>query len=78
MTKSGTKPIEGLSYEDAFIELEEIVAVLESGEHPLEESLSLFERGQRLIRHCTELLNKAELKIKRLSGEMLEPFQEGE
>jgi exodeoxyribonuclease VII small subunit len=78
MARSETKPIEELTYEDAFVELEEIVAALESGEQPLEEALSLFERGQKLSKHCTELLAKAELKVQELSGETLVPFQEGE
>jgi exodeoxyribonuclease VII small subunit len=78
MAKSETKPIEKLTYEDAFAELEEIVAELESGEQPLEEALSLFERGQKLSKHCSELLAKAELKVQELSGETLVPFQEGE
>lgn len=78
MARSETKPIEKLTYEDAFAELEEIVAALESGEQPLDESLSLFERGQKLSKHCTELLARAELKVLELSGEMLVPFQEGE
>jgi exodeoxyribonuclease VII small subunit len=78
MAKTETKPIEKLTYEDAFAELEEIVASLESGEQPLEEALSLFERGQKLSKHCAELLAQAELKVQELSGGMLAPFQEGE
>ena len=78
MARSETKPIEKLTYEEAFAELEEIVAALESGEQPLEEALSLFERGQKLSKHCTELLARAELKVQELSGETLVPFQEGE
>jgi exodeoxyribonuclease VII small subunit len=78
MAKTETKPIEELYYEDAFAELEQIVAALESGEQPLEEALSLFERGQQLTKHCVELLARAELKVQELTGETLAPFQEGE
>jgi exodeoxyribonuclease VII small subunit len=78
MARAEIKPIEKLSYEDAFAELEEIVTALESGEQSLEEALALFERGQKLSKHCTELLAKAELKVQELSGETLVPFQEGE
>ena len=78
MAKTETKPIEKLTYEEAFAELEELVNALESGEQPLEDALALFERGQMLTRYCAELLAKAELKVQELSGEMLEPFQEGE
>lgn len=78
MSKTETKSIEELNYEEAYAELEGIVSALESGDQPLEEALALFERGQLLTRHCAELLDKAELKVQKLSGETLEPFQEGE
>ena len=73
MTKELT-PIEELSYEQAFAELESIVADLESEEHSLEDSLALFERGQVLAKHCTTLLDKAELKVQQISGEEITPF----
>lgn len=69
-----TTPLDHLTYEQAFAELEASVAALESGQHPLEETLRLFERGQELVRHCASLLDQAELKLQRLSGEMLEDF----
>jgi exodeoxyribonuclease VII small subunit len=78
MSKSERTPIEKLSYEEAFSELEKIVSALESGDQSLEEAVFLFERGQALTKHCAELLAKAELKVQELSGETLEPFQEGE
>jgi exodeoxyribonuclease VII small subunit len=64
-------PLDQLSYEQAFSELEAIVAAMEADERPLEESLALFERGQTLARHCAELLDQAELKVQQLSGEGL-------
>jgi exodeoxyribonuclease VII small subunit len=78
MAKSEIKPIEKLTYEEAFAELETIVAALESGDQPLEATLLLFERGQLLARHCAELLDKAELKVQKLSGESLQPFEAAE
>ena len=78
MAKTETKSIEKLSYEEAFGELENIVAALESGDQPLEEALALFERGEKLTKHCAELLAKAELKVQELATETLSPFQEGE
>ncbi len=65
----GKLTIEELSYEEAFAELETIVATLESNQRPLEESMALFERGQSLAQHCSALLDRAELKIRVLSGE---------
>ncbi len=62
---------EGLSYEQALAELEDIVTSLEENKLPLEQSMALFERGQALSRHCMELLDKAELRIKQLSGDAL-------
>ncbi len=59
--------IEGLSFEDALLELEQTVAQLESGNLSLDLSLSLFERGQRLAHHCGELLDKAQLRIEQLT-----------
>jgi exodeoxyribonuclease VII small subunit len=76
MAKSDQKSIEDLSYEQAYAELETVVAALESSDQPLETALSLFERGQLLTKHCTDLLDKAELKVRQLSGEALEPFEE--
>ena len=76
MAKNETKPIDGLTYEEAFAELETIVTALESGERPLEESMTLFERGQALTKRCAELLDKAELKVQALVGESLADFKE--
>lgn len=70
------KSVEKMSYEEAFSELDEIVEQLESGELSLEDSLRLFERGQELGRYCSQLLEKAELTLKKLTqdenGELAE------
>jgi exodeoxyribonuclease VII small subunit len=63
---SKPKPIKDLGYEQAFQELEATVRRLETGELPLEEALSLFERGQALAARCSELLDQAELKLRQL------------
>ena len=78
MAKTEPKPIDKLTYEQAYAELETVVSALETGEQSLDEALALFERGQELTKHCTELLDKAELKVQKLSGETLEPFEEKE
>ena len=78
MAKNEPKPIDGLTYEEAFAELETIMAALESGERPLEESMTLFERGQALTKRCAELLDKAELKVQALVGEALVDFKESQ
>jgi exodeoxyribonuclease VII small subunit len=66
-TPNNTLPVEELTYEQAFAELEVIVTALESDDQPLEQALSLYERGQALARFCAELLDKAELKVSELA-----------
>lgn len=67
--------IEELTYEQAFAQLEQIVISLETEEHTLDESLSLFERGQLLAQHCTALLDQSELKVKQIVGEDTIPYE---
>ena len=66
MAKAKLRPPEELTFEEAFEELQEVVAGLESGETALEESLRLFERGQALADRCSRLLEKAELRLRAL------------
>lgn len=65
-----------LSYEEAMAELENIVTALEGGNQKLEESMALFERGQALMKHCAKLLEAAELKVRKLTGDELTPLVE--
>ncbi len=74
--KKSEKQIEELSYEEALAELEGIVASLEDEQNPLEEAMNLFERGQALVTRCSALLESAQLKVQKLSGESLIPFEE--
>lgn len=61
--------INALSFEQAYAELEALVARLESGDLPLEESVALYERGRRLSAHCQHLLDQAELRVNRLDDD---------
>ena len=61
-------PVEELSYEQAFAALEAVVSVLETEKRPLDEAISLFERGQALVQRCASLLEQAELRIRQLSS----------
>jgi exodeoxyribonuclease VII small subunit len=72
------KPIEELSYEEALAELESIVATLEgdASQNSLEEAMKLFERGQVLVARCSALLEAAELKVQKLAGDSVVPFEE--
>lgn len=52
-----------LSFEKALADLEQIVAKLEKGGIPLNESLTLFEKGVKLARFLRGELEKAEKKV---------------
>lgn len=56
-----------LKFEDCLARLEQIVAALESGNLPLEESLKVFEEGVTLARHCGRYLEDAERRIEVLA-----------
>ena len=50
-------------FEKALKRLSSIVAGLEKGDLPLEESLQLFEEGVKLSRYCSDRLEEAERRI---------------
>lgn len=54
------------TFEQAMSRLEEIVTGLERGELPLDESLSLYEEGAKLMKQCNALLDRAEQKVTKL------------
>ena len=56
-------PIEDLSFEDALKELEKIVSRLESGDASLDESIGLYERGDKLRQRCADRLDAAQARI---------------
>ncbi|MCM5552635.1 exodeoxyribonuclease VII small subunit [Pleomorphomonas sp. NRK KF1] len=58
--------VSALSFEQALKELEGIVARLEQGSVPLEESISIYERGDALRKHCDGLLKAAEAKVEKI------------
>lgn len=60
--KKSTEPT-SLDFETAYSKLEEIVDRMERGEQQLENSLSDFEQGVTLMKHCHSLLKDAEQKV---------------
>jgi len=56
-----------LKFEGGLKRLEEIVAKLESGNLPLDDSLKLFEEGVKLVRFCNERLAEAQQKVELLT-----------
>ena len=65
MESAGTE-IESLSFEDALRALEDVVRKLESGDVPLDDSISLYERGEALRKHCQARLDAAQARIERI------------
>lgn len=64
------------TFEENMIRLEAIVAQLEKGEAPLDESLKLFEEGTKLISECRTALDKAEQQVvKLMKGPDGEPIE---
>lgn len=64
---STQQDIKALSFEQALQELEKIVRHLESGDIPLEESISSYERGVALKQHCEAKLKDAQMKIEKIT-----------
>jgi exodeoxyribonuclease VII small subunit len=62
-------------YESALAELEAIVADMESGQLPLEASLTAYKRGAELLKYCRLQLADAEQQVKILENGTLLPFQ---
>ncbi len=67
--KNATKfaDIKDMPFERALKELETIVGRLERGDVELEESISIYERGEALKDHCDQMLKVAEAKVERLT-----------
>jgi exodeoxyribonuclease VII small subunit len=59
--------IESMSFEAALAELEQIVRSLEQGQAPLDESIELYKRGDRLKRHCEARLKDAQARIEKIA-----------
>lgn len=73
----GSDDLESLSYEDAFAQLEEILERMETGELPLEETLTLYERGSALAALCSRKLDEAELRVRQWQpGDTTAPFDD--
>jgi len=57
-----------LTFEEALARLDEIVAGIESGETPLEQSIAKYAEGIALLKQCRGILDQAEQKIQLLSS----------
>ena len=64
--EEGADQIASLSFEDALKALEDVVRRLESGEVPLDQSITLYERGEALRLHCQARLDAAQARIEKI------------
>lgn len=55
-----------MSFEDALGALEDVVRKLESGEVPLDESINIYEQGEKLRKHCQARLDAAQARIEKI------------
>lgn len=58
--------IKRMSFEEALASLERIVSDLERGDVPLDISIRIYERGEKLKNHCERLLSAAEDKVEKI------------
>ena len=64
------------NFEQAFAELENIIAQMESGQMPLETSLAAYKRGNVLLQFCQKSLADVEQQVQMLNDKnQLTPFQ---
>ena len=63
------KAIDAMTFEEAMAALEQVVASLEKGEVPLEQSIALYERGAALKAHCAAKLRDAEEKVEMIRAQ---------
>jgi exodeoxyribonuclease VII small subunit len=77
MPKSA-KPESGPTFESALAELETIVARMEDGQLPLEQSLAAYKRGAELLKQCQAQLADAQQQVKVLEAGALKNFAGGD
>jgi exodeoxyribonuclease VII small subunit len=67
--KKNKDDIGKLGFEDSIKRLKSIVEKIEQGEIPLQDSLEQYEQGMLLIKHCRDILQKAEKRIEKITKE---------
>ena len=77
--KKESDDINSMSFEEALMELEEIVRQLEAGKSSLEDAIKAYERGAALKQHCEIKLREAKARVEKINvsaegeGNNLEP-----
>lgn len=74
MAKAPVSPASPASFEEAMAELDQLVSRMESGDLPLEASVTAYQRGSVLVKFCAQQLDAVENQVKILEGGMLKPF----
>lgn len=64
--KKDWEPVDALSFEECYTELQALVDQFEKGQMPLAESVDYFERGMQLLKRCNQQLNEAETRVEKL------------
>ena len=67
MAENSNADVKKMPFERAIDELESIVKRLEEGKVPLEESVTIYERGEALKKRCEELLRQAEARVEKIT-----------
>jgi exodeoxyribonuclease VII small subunit len=74
-----TAPAGGeIPFEKALEELEALVAKMEDGKLPLEESIAAYQRGAELLKYCEGKLSAAQARVAVLEGELLKDLPEAQ
>jgi exodeoxyribonuclease VII small subunit len=74
MSKKLPPSVTPASFEEAMAELTALVSQMESGQLPLEASVTAYQRGSELIQFCAAQLEKVEQQVKILDAGMLKAF----
>lgn len=61
------RPEEELSLEEAFGQIEDVIARLEAEEITLEQSFQEYNRGMKLLQYCNEKIDRVEKKVLQIS-----------
>ena len=67
--------IEKMSFEEAFDHLNKIIDFIENSEISLDDSIKIYETGIQLKKHCEKKLKDAEIQIKKVVENKIEPIQ---
>ena len=69
------KSLKSQGFEAAMVELEQLVADMESGKLSLEDSLTAYKRGAELLQQCRGRLEEAQQQVRVLEDGALKSFQ---